>query len=341
MKKNIYTLIAIIGLAALFTGCEKDGTRIVMDENPTPPAIVSLPDLTLVRSQANDTIEFVGTPVDPGFTASANYFLEACATGNNFADVSQIWSGVDVSSIKITVGNMNGALRNKFPTDQVSSIDFRLRALLVVDAGTGSPGTSTDPFEYISQPVTASVTVYGLPRLDLVNSGKEQKVESELGDGAYSGIVKMDVTSPFTLSDPDSGTQYGGTGGVLETGGPAIVPPADGYHVLDVDVAGMTYEFEARMIGLIGSATPNGWDSPDQKMDYDQASGTWSITVDLVVGEIKFRLNDGWAWNLGGTPDNLYHDGPNLQISSAGNYTISLTITDFEGEIATCNIVQN
>ncbi|MDT8401660.1 MAG: SusE domain-containing protein [Bacteroidales bacterium] len=341
MKKNLYILMAIVGLTAFFTACEEDGTRVVMSENPVAPSIVSVPDLTLVRSQANDTLVFRGTPVDPGFTASANYFLEACPAGTGFSQVTQVWSGVDDSEIKITVGNLNGALKKNFPTDQVSTIDFRLRAVLVVDAGTGSPGTSTSPFEYASAPVTADVTVYGLPRLDLVNSGKIQKVESALGDGNYSGIVKMSVASPFTLSDPDSGTQYGGAAGVLSVDGPAIVPPADGYHILDVSVPDMTYEFEAMMIGLVGSATPNAWDSPDQKMEYDQNAGTWSITLELIVGEYKFRLNDGWAWNLGGTPDNLFHDGPNLAISEAGNYTITLTITDFEGELATCTIVKN
>jgi len=339
--KKIYTLLAIVALMAFFTGCEEDGTRIVMLDDPANPAILSLPDLTLDRSNANDTLEFTGTPVDPGFNASATYFLEACPAGNNFVDVTEIWSGVDVTSIKITVGDVNGKLKKDFPADEVSSIDFRLRAVLVVDAGTGAPGTSTDPFEYFSNAVNANVAIYGLPRLDLVNSGKAQKVESALGDGNYTGIVKVDPASAFTLSDPDSGTQYGGSGGVLSAGGPAIVPPAEGHHVLNVSVPDLTYSFEARMIGLVGSATPNGWDSPDQKMEYDQASGIWSITVDLVVGEIKFRLNDGWAWNLGGTTDNLVHDGSNLPISTAGNYTITLTITDFEGERATCTIVQN
>jgi len=341
MKKKLYTLLAIIGLIAFFTGCEKDGERIVMLENPVAPSIVSMPDMTLIRSQANDIIEFIGAPVNPGFTASASYSLEACAAGTNFANVTHIWQGTDVTSIKITIGEVNGALKRDFPADQVSEIDFRIKAVLVVDAGTGAPGTSTDPFAYFSKPVTADVTVYGLPRLDLLNSGKEQKVESALGDGVYTGIVKLDPASPFTLSDPDSGTQYGGTAGVLSVAGPAIVPPAEGYHVFDVSVPDLTYSFEARMIGLVGSATPNEWDSPDQKMDYDQSSGTWSITIDLVVGEIKFRLNDGWAWNLGGTTDNLVHNGDNLQISVAGNYTITLNITDFEGERATCTIVQN
>ncbi len=340
MKNTIYRFLTILGLIALFTGCEKDGEKIVMLENPLPPAIITMPDLTLERANAADILEFVGTPVDPGFTASASYFLEACLAGTGFADVVQVWTGVDVTSIKMTVGDINGQLLKKFPADQASSLDFRLRSVLVVDAGSGALGTSSSPLEYSSTAQNSSVTIYGLPRLDLLNSGKIQKVESSLGDGIYIGIVKIDPASAFTLTDPDSGANYGGAAGVLEADGAAIVPPALGYHVLDVNVNALTYTFTERQIGLVGSATPNEWDSPDQKMDYDQASETWSITLDLIDGEIKFRLNDGWAWNLGGTPDNLVHNGDNIVVT-AGNYTVALTITDFAGELGTYTIVKN
>lgn len=341
MMKNIfYTLIAILGIITLFTGCEEDGTQIVMLDNPIAPAFVSFPDMTLVRDNASDTLIFTATPVDPGFEASANYFIEACLNGNAFADATVLWSGVSVDEVKISVGDANAALKKSFPNDATTSVDFRLRSVLTVDAGTGALGTSTNPLEYMSGTTTADVTIYGFPRLDLNNSGKVQKVESPLGDGAYTGIVKMDPASPFTLTDPDTGTDYGDAAGALAVDGLAITPPAAGYHILDVDVNALTYVFTERQIGLVGSATPNEWNSPDQKMDYDQATGTWSITLDLVDGEIKFRLNDGWAWNLGGTPDNLVHDGDNIGVT-AGNYTITLTITDFDGELGTYTIVQN
>ena len=95
---------------------------------------------------------------------------------------------------------------------------------------------------------------------------------------------------------------------------------------------------EAYMIGLIGSATPNGWNTPDQKMDYDAKTDMWKITVTLIDGEIKFRKNDGWGWNLGGTKDNLTQGGANLPVT-AGNYTITLSIIN--DATGTCTIVKN
>jgi len=333
MKKYIY--IVFIGLFGLLSSCEKDGEQVVMLENPIAPTLVTIPDLTLERNNGTQTLEFVGTPVDPGFTVSAKYFLEACAAGNNFTDAVLILSDVQASSFKITVSDLNGLLLKKFPADATSSVDFRIRAVLVTDAGTGA-----QTFEYVSATSTASVFLYGLPRLDLLNSGIDQKIESALGNGVYKGYVKVDKTLPFTLEDPDSNTEYGGSGGVLAVNGAGISVAESGWHDLSVNVNDLSYSINAYMIGLVGSATPNGWDSPDQKMDYDAQSGTWYITLDLVDGEFKFRKNDGWAWNLGGTTDNLVADGNNIAVT-AGNYTITLTITSDAGKTGTCTIVKN
>ena len=305
-----------------------------MLDNPIAPTIKTIPDLTLLRTKGTDTLTFVGTLVDPGFVASANYFLEACASGNNFVDAVTIFSGVKDEKITITVSDLNGILLKKFPADQVSSVDFRIRAVLVQDAGTGYT-----PKVYSSEKKTADVTLYGLPRLDLVNSGITQKIESPLGNGNYSGFVKLDKTKPFTLKDPDANIEYGASGAALAVNGTGITPADNGWFMLSANTADLTYSMSAYMIGLVGSATPNGWNSPDQKMDYDAQSGTWHITIDLIVGEVKFRKNDGWAWNLGGTNDNLTQGGANIAIAEAGNYTITLTILN--DATGTCTIVKN
>ncbi|HOO66847.1 MAG TPA: SusE domain-containing protein [Bacteroidales bacterium] len=347
MKKHLLIYLIFIGLAGLFTACEEDGDKVIMLTNPVAPTLTTIPDLTLERSNGTQMLEFVGTPVDPGFQASATYYLEACEQGTNFTDPVTIWSGTQCKSMKITVSDLNGILVKKFPADASTPLDFRLRAVLVVDAGTGAPGTGTNTFSYSSALKGATVALYGLPRLDLVNSGMTQKIESALGDGKYTGLVKLDPANAFTLTDPDAGTNYGGAGGVLTVNGAAIVPSAAGWHKLNVDVNALTFDISAYMIGLVGSALTGddtGWNSPDRKMDYDPATGTWSITIDLFNGDIKFRLNDGWAWNLGGTPDNLTVDGANIPLT-AGNYTIVLTITNpnsVKGEVGgTCTIVKN
>lgn len=342
MNKNLLRYFTFIGLIALMFACSKDEIKVAMLANPVVPTIQTVPDLTLKRASGKDTLTFVGTAVDPGFQASANYFLEACAKGNNFADAVILVSGVSDKSMKITVSDLNGILLKKFPADVVSAVDLRIRSVLIVDAGTGARGTSTNPMVYSSAASTVNVTVYGLPRLDLTNSGIVQKIESPLGDGKYSGFVKLDLTKPFTLKDPDTNVVYGNSGAKLAVSSSAITPTDNGWFLLKVDTKGLTYSMDAYMIGLVGDATPNGWNSPDQKMNYNAATGTWSITVTLIDGTFKFRKNDGWSWNLGYNADSssLVYNGSNVPIT-AGNYTITLTIISDALQTGTFKAVKN
>ncbi|RUT71150.1 SusF/SusE family outer membrane protein [Flavobacterium cupreum] len=84
--------------------------------------------------------------------------------------------------------------------------------------------------------------------------------------------------------------------------------------------------------GLIGSATPNGWNDPDTDLNYDLATKKYSYVGPLTVGEIKFRLDDGWAVNYGddGNDKKLDAGGANIPITSAGNYTVIVDIANKE-----------
>ena len=338
MKKII---IIFLGLAAFFSSCENDGEEVQLPDTVIGPEIITLPDLTLKRENGTDTIAFLCSPVDPGFTASATYYLEASLADSGFNDALQLYSGISADTILFAIIDLNQAFLASFTEDETTSTDFRLRAVLTVDAGTGAPGTGDDLFEYTSETVTTDVTLFGLPRLDLIDSGVEQKLVSPLEDGFYSSYVKLDESNPFTLLDPETSTTYGDNSGALAINGNSITPVATGYHYLFVDINNLEYTLEEYQIGLVGSATPNGWDAPDSKMDYDLKSGTWYITTDLVAGEIKFRKNDAWGWNLGGTTDNLEGGGDNYPIEEDGNYTITLTITSDEDPTGTFTIVKN
>ena len=94
--------------------------------------------------------------------------------------------------------------------------------------------------------------------------------------------------------------------------------------------------------GMIGSATAattggDGWAS-DVNLDYSLTTKKYSITIDLAVGEIKFRLDDAWATNFGDDGNNLTLEsgGSNIPIQIAGNYTI---VADFTAK--TYTIVKN
>ena len=80
--------------------------------------------------------------------------------------------------------------------------------------------------------------------------------------------------------------------------------------------------------GIIGSATPTGWDS-DTNLDYDLTTKKYSTTLNMVVGEFKFRLDDAWTTNYGDDGNNLTLEpgGANIPITVAGSYTIVVDFT--------------
>lgn len=340
MKNKLIIFLAFIGLIGLSTSCEKDEIRVYMSGDPIPPALVTIPDLTLLRANATDTIYFVGTPIDPGFVASANYYLEACVAGTNFETIIRIWAGTQDTSINVVVSTLNKLLLKTFPEFQLSDIDFRIKATLKFDAGTGAVGSIANPLEYFSSAVSASAILYGLPRMDIIDSGIEQNLSSPLGDGIYAGYILLDMANPFTLLDPETGTSYGGGAGTLTADGAAIVPGANGWHEISVNTNDLTYELDPYSVGVVGAFTEWG-DLPDFPMDYDSEKGYWFITMDLPVGPMKFRLNSDWAVNWGpGALTDLPAEGgvmplPNassdINITFAGNYTIQVTITGTSG----------
>ena len=89
--------------------------------------------------------------------------------------------------------------------------------------------------------------------------------------------------------------------------------------------------------GLVGSATPNGWNGPDVEM-YETAPDVYAVYVELVAGEIKFRYNEDWGQNYGddGADGTLDPGGANIAIPADGTYfitmdlnTMTYTITPF------------
>ena len=96
-----------------------------------------------------------------------------------------------------------------------------------------------------------------------------------------------------------------------------------------MDLTNLTYKLDNYSWGLVGDATANGWDGPDQKLSYDGTLDAWTITTTLKDGEFKFRLNNDWGTNYGGTSNAgelTDKDGANIKIK-AGKYKITANFT--------------
>lgn len=130
---------------------------------------------------------------------------------------------------------------------------------------------------------------------------------------------------------PTQGGWEGGLGDAgdgkltAEEGDNNLTVDEDGFYRLRIDKEALTYEILKTEWGIIGDATAGGWDA-DTDMTFVGGKGsyTWTITTNLTAGEMKFRANDDWGINMGGTEGNLTQEGSNIAIADAGNYTINL-----------------
>lgn len=147
----------------------------------------------------------------------------------------------------------------------------------------------------------------------------------------FTGYMYLNQNGFKFCTQPNwDGTNYGAD---FNTAGDAanitMTEPA-GYYKVDVDLSAKTYTLiPITTIGIIGSASPNGWDS-DVDMTYvpynaeTKELGYWEIKdVTFTSGEIKFRANDDWAINWGGDTNALTQGGDNISVE-AGTYDIKL-----------------
>jgi len=329
MKNKIWILLTIIGLTTLIS-CEKDETKILLSASPTAPTL-SLPsdNIVLKRTEASDTLSFTGALAEYGFVAAESYKLEVISATGSFDSPTVVATTTNANSFKVAVGDFNAKMLSvPLNADESATIKVRVTSY-------GLPGVD----DLHSPELTMTVTPYGYPKL-VLSTTPSQNIYSQLGDGNYTGFAKLPAGTPFTMTDPDAGKVYGGSGGVLVENGDSFSVSTEGWYKISASTVNMDYTIKSFMIGLVGSATPNGWNAPDLKMDYNATGNYWYITTDLVAGEVKFRMNDAWDWNLGGTESSLSQGGANLPISEAGNYTIKLYLSANE-QSGSCTIVKN
>lgn len=142
-----------------------------------------------------------------------------------------------------------------------------------------------------------------------------------LGDGE----VKFRFNNDWGLNYGDDGAD-----GTMEANGANIAVSA-GHYLVTMNLNTQSYTMEEMDVwGLVGSATANGWDGPNDKFmpDFGINEGYYYISgAVLTDGEIKVRQNDAWGVNYGddGNDGTLELNGANIPVS-AGTYNITLNL---------------
>ena len=344
MKKYIIYSLVILGV---LTSCTKKELTPIVKLGPA--ASISNPasgsSFTLAEDAQDEVMSvFSWSAADFGFQAGVDYDLQMDKAGNNFADVISLGVVNSLSIEDITEGQMNAILLTKGLPDGVAAA-LELRVVATV-----SPDVAPLISDVVSINVTPYKSVILYPQLQVPGSyqgwnpaDSTTAVYSLKSDKNFEGYIYFATgNTEFKFTDgPSWDTNWGddGADGTLDPGGSNIIAVDAGVYKLNVNLNDLTYTSAKTDWGLIGSATPGGWDS-DQDMIHDAASGTLKITLDLVAGDIKFRANDAWDLNLGDTDANksLEYGGDNIVIEEAGNYTVELIINVAE---YTYNITKN
>ena len=147
----------------------------------------------------------------------------------------------------------------------------------------------------------------------------------------YTGYMYLNQNGfKFCTQKNWDGTNYGGAF-FGESEDNIMMTQEAGFYQVDVDLSAKTYTLTPFTIGIIGNATPTGWDS-DTDMTYNPEERCWELkNVTLSDGEMKFRHKNDWSLSWGGELDNLTtQNGPNIAVA-AGTYDIKLEVNFAEG----------
>lgn len=145
----------------------------------------------------------------------------------------------------------------------------------------------------------------------------------------YSGMAVLSPNGFKFSSQPDwNGINYGNAGeeGKLSTDGGAgnLAVPELGLYFCSVNISDLTYTTALTSVwGVIGSATPNGWDA-STNLTPDEKKLVWTGSMHLTAGELKLRANDAWDIDFGGALNNLEYKGANIVIDETGDFDVVL-----------------
>ena len=200
-----------------------------------------------------------------------------------------------------------------------------LQTLVIPGAGTWIVTLDMNNLTYtVGKPILYMAgDANGWKQIDVLNSD----------DGAhFTGYMYLNQNGFKFSTQPNwDGTNYGADFDTAPDAGNIVITEEAGFYQVDVDLSAKTYTLTPFTIGIIGSATPKGWDG-DTNMTYNPEERCWELKdVELTDGEMKFRHTNDWSLSWGGELDNLTtQNGPNIAVA-AGTYDIKLKVNWAEG----------
>ncbi|HEY0109027.1 MAG TPA: SusF/SusE family outer membrane protein [Fibrella sp.] len=328
MKSLFKSFLVVASALLTLTACEREEEKLILNETAVPVVSVSAPTVVLTKDNADkDALTISWPKPDYGFNAPANYTLLMDKKGGNFSKAVSVAVGTGLSKT-FKASELNSLLLSLGLTPATASdIDVKVMSSL---------GGRT---VLSSAVATVKATPY-LDRLDLSSPwGLVGSATANGWDGPDQPFYKTETPNEFVAyvnltngelkirQDNKWDTNYGGSGGKLSAGGDNIKVTTPGTYKVTFNSSTLTYAVDKFSWGMVGDATANGWNGPDQALTYDPSTDQWFALVPLKAGEIKFRQNNEWVTEFGGAGGTLAKGGANIKVTTPGTY---LVVADFK-----------
>jgi len=343
MKKIIYKFIFLFALPLFFGACADNENYAILNSNASLTTSSSVTDVALlIDNLGQNALTIAWTEPDYGAnTQKPSYQILLDKSSGDFSTVSATTTTKELEKI-FEVEELNKLLIGReFVPEVTVTIQFKIIATI----GQKSIESNT---------ITVDITPYA-DKLDLSSPwGLVGDATPNGWDGPDVSFYKTSTPNEFVAytalvngaikvrKDNDWAVNYGDAtlDGVLDTDNDNNIAVTAGTYKVTFNSATLAYTIETYSWGLVGSATPNGWDGPDLNLAYDSNTDTWKAIVALVDGQIKVRQNNDWAVNYGdATLDGVLDgDNDNNITVTAGNYLISVDFKSLEYTLEAINV---
>ena len=351
--KNILKISTLALLLFAGVSCENDDQTIATPSGG-PELITPLDGsayVLLPENATNEATTLVWNHADYDVQTEVNYDVEVALAGTDFTTI--IPAGSTTSRFLVwTVEGLNTvALEAGLTPYTAGDLEVRIKSSL---------GSNAEMVAY-SNIITITITPYTTDLPKIAVPGNHQgwspptaplMASSGFGQTNFEGYISLDGEFKFLRPKADGTFDWDGDSadwgddgtfsGVLLNTGETNCTATAGYYWVKANTATLTYSITPITTwGIIGSATPGGWDS-STPMTYNPTTKKWSIVVTLVDGEYKFRSNNIWnagsvQYNLGGfqadkvgddyAGESMSYGGANLVVT-AGTYLVELDLSN-------------
>ena len=315
----------------------------------TDPAVLTATASNVTLDLANaavNAITYNWTQSFAGYAGNINYILQFDSAGKNFVAPQEIPIGNKIYTKTLTQGELNETgLTSGIPGGNSGKVEYRIKAITAQGAIAYSNVYNVTMKTYI--PILRFYMPGGYQGSTGNGNDWDPATAPELIRDLRSSVLNkmyyiylyLPAGAEFKFTQGRAwDVNYGGTGGVLSTGGANLTVPTAGYYRISINRVTLQYDIREGRMGFVGGATGANWNPPSVFPTYAMGQPANNLFVgltDFTTG--GWKLIDNNAWNDGsnavgetrsygtasGSGSTMEVNGANFaDITTAGRYRV-------------------